>query len=69
VLTAVAGILVLEAFATIAYLRWHDRSSKAKWKRLRERGVVVVDGPVLMWTDNLPPRPTNSTFNLHQTLQ
>ncbi|KAI2479141.1 hypothetical protein Ptr902_09352 [Pyrenophora tritici-repentis] len=69
VILVVVGILLFETFLAIAYIRYHNLSSKARWRRLRERGVVVVNGPALIWTDTLPPAPTTSTFNLHHLQQ
>ncbi|PZC98046.1 hypothetical protein A1F97_02579 [Pyrenophora tritici-repentis] len=69
IILVVVGILLFETFLAIAYIRYHNLSSKARWRRLRERGVVVVNGPALIWTDTLPPAPTTSTFNLHHLQQ
>jgi hypothetical protein len=69
VLTIVTGILVLQLLAVLIALRRHNVRDKAKWKRLREDGVVIVSGPAMAWVNEAPPRATFSTFNLRQTLQ
>ncbi|EFQ87194.1 hypothetical protein P3342_001440 [Pyrenophora teres f. teres] len=69
VVLAVVGIVLIQTFLAIAYIRFHNLSSKARWRRLRERGVVFVNGPALIWTNTLPPAPLTSTFNLHHIQQ
>lgn len=66
IILVVSCIVLLEIAAALAYIRIHNLRSKARWRRLRERGVVIVDGPTLIWADDLPPQPTFSTFNLRQ---
>ncbi|KAE8832827.1 hypothetical protein PTNB73_09771 [Pyrenophora teres f. teres] len=61
VVLAVVGIVLIQTFLAIAYIRFHNLSSKARWRRLRERGVVFVNGPALIWTNTLPPAPLTST--------
>ena len=64
VLTIVSGILVLQLLAILLALRRHNVQSKAKWRRMRADGVVVVRGPAMIWVREAPPRATFSTFNL-----
>lgn len=66
VLATVFGILALQLTAILILLRRHNLRDKAKWKRLRLEGVVIVDGPAMTWVAQAPPRPTFSTFNLRQ---
>ena len=66
VILGAIGIVFLEIVIVVAYIRFHNLRSKARWRRLRERGVVIVDGPTLIWADDLAPQPTFSTFNLRQ---
>lgn len=68
VLTVVL-IAIAEALLVCLGLLLHNRRSKARWQHLRERGVVVVNGPSLTWVDSLPPRRMVSTFNLRQASQ
>lgn len=69
ILVVLASIFIFQTAAILSLLRLHNVRSKARWRRLRERGVVIVDGPTLIWRDDLPPPPTRSTMNLRQTLQ
>ncbi|KAF1837493.1 hypothetical protein BDW02DRAFT_565971 [Decorospora gaudefroyi] len=69
-LCIVLGIVLLQAVLILTCLRLGIAYSKARWKRLRQRGTVIVDGPAaLIWTDRLPPAPTVSTYNLRQLQQ
>lgn len=67
-LLIVAGIISFQTMVVFAFLRIHTVRSEMRWRLLREKGLVIVDGPMLIWADNLPPRPTLSTFNLHDNL-
>ena len=69
VILAVVGILLIQTVLAIAYIRFLNLSSKARWRRLRQRGVVFVNGPALIWTSTIPPAPLTSTFNLRQIPQ
>jgi hypothetical protein len=69
VLTVVSGILLLQLLAILIALRRHNTQSKAKWRRMRDKGVVVVSGPAMIWVREAPPRATFSTFNLRQYLE
>ena len=66
ILITVAGLLVLELTLVLTCIRCHNLRSKARWRRLRERGVVVVSGPALLWVGDLPIRNQISYFNLRQ---
>lgn len=66
VILSVAGIVLLEILLVLFCVRVLDVRSKANWRRLRQNGSVVVDGPTLIWAHDLPPQPTYSTFNLRQ---
>ncbi len=61
---AVIAVLLLEICIALTWLRCHDQRSKAKWRRRRENGIVIVNGPVLVWADDLPPQRLYSAFNL-----
>jgi hypothetical protein len=69
ILVIVAGILVFQCALALAWIRFHNLNSKARWRRLRERGVVVVHGPALVWAADLPPRRDVSYINLGQAMQ
>jgi hypothetical protein len=69
VLISVSSILIFQVLIVIAFIRWANVHSKARWRRLRQRGVVILDGPALIWTNPIPPAPAISTFNLRQTFQ
>jgi hypothetical protein len=53
VLIAVGSILFLELILAIVWIRIHNLRSKARWRRLRQRGVVIVSGAALLWTKDL----------------
>ncbi|EOA88941.1 uncharacterized protein SETTUDRAFT_106486 [Exserohilum turcica Et28A] len=65
----VASILVFQILLILCCIRVAISRSKARWARLRDQGVVVVDGPTLIWMDTMPPAPTVSTFNLRQMVR
>ncbi|KAH6879161.1 hypothetical protein BKA58DRAFT_436854 [Alternaria rosae] len=69
IILGVIIILLFQILFVFALLRWSNVRGKARWKRLRQRGVVILDGPALIWANSMPPGPTVSTFNLRQTLQ
>jgi hypothetical protein len=69
ILVVVASILLFETVLAVAWIRIQNLRSKAHWRRLRQRGIVIVDGPALVWADDLPPQRGISYFNLGQTLQ
>ncbi|OAL56009.1 hypothetical protein IQ07DRAFT_186484 [Pyrenochaeta sp. DS3sAY3a] len=69
IILTVVAIALAEALLVCLGLVLHNRRSKARWRHLRERGVVVVNGPSLTWVESLPPRRTVSTFNLRQASQ
>jgi hypothetical protein len=69
VLVTVLSILVVEVVLALSWLRIHNLRCKARWKNLRERGVVVVNGPSLIWVENLPLRRTVSHFNLREVVE
>jgi hypothetical protein len=66
ILVTIAILLILELTLVFTCIRIHNLHSKARWRRLRERGVVVVNGPALIWMDNLPLRRGISLFNVRQ---
>jgi hypothetical protein len=69
ILITIAILIILELILVFTCIRIHNLHSKARWKRLRERGVVVVNGPALIWMDNLPLRRGISLFNVRQTAE
>jgi hypothetical protein len=69
VIIGVISILLFQVFLVIALIRRENLRSKARGRELRQRGVAILDGPSLIWTDAIPPAPTISTYNLRQTLQ
>lgn len=64
ILVIVASILIAELILAIGSIRWHNLRSKARWKRLREHGVVIVSGPALLWAGDIPVPRQVSYFNL-----
>ncbi|KAF2036008.1 hypothetical protein EK21DRAFT_106841 [Setomelanomma holmii] len=69
ILLAISLILFLETFLAIAWIRRHNLASKARWKRLRERGVVIVSGPAIAWVGDLPLQQQVSYINLRRTAE
>jgi hypothetical protein len=66
ILVTVFSILVLEFALALSWLRIHNIRSKARWRNLRKSGVIVVNGPTLIWVKDLPPRRMVSHFNLRE---
>jgi hypothetical protein len=66
ILVAVLSVLFLELVLALSWIRYHNIRSKARWRSLRERGVVVVNGSTLIWVSDLPPRRQVSKFNLRE---
>lgn len=64
----ITGILFLQTVSVLTLLYLLVLRRETYWRRLRERGEVILDGPVLIWTRDLPPKPTISTFNLRRNL-
>jgi hypothetical protein len=69
ILLTVGLILFLEVVLAVVCIRTHNRQSKARWKRLRERGVVIVSGPAIAWVRDLPLQQQVSYLNLRQTAE
>ncbi|KAH6637938.1 hypothetical protein C7974DRAFT_411394 [Boeremia exigua] len=51
-LLTVAGIILLQILLVIAYLAYLNWKGKAKWRRLSERGIVVINGPAFRQLEN-----------------
>jgi hypothetical protein len=66
VLVTVGSILLLEALLVVALLHRSTLRRRARWRRLHDRGVVIVSGAALLWTKDLPLRPYISYLNLRQ---
>lgn len=66
IILGVTVVILFQICAVLTCIWIHNIRSKARWLRLRERGIVIVDGPALIWADDLPPQSTISTFNLRQ---
>ena len=47
VLITVAGIILLQVLITTSYLCSRRYKEQAKWRRLSQQGIVVINGPVL----------------------
>jgi hypothetical protein len=69
VLIIVGLILVIELVLAILWIRVQNLRSKARWARLRQRGVVIVSGAALLWTEDLPLKPYISHLNLRQMVE
>jgi hypothetical protein len=70
IIIGVISILLFQTLFVIAFLRCTNIRSKARWRRLREGGVVNLDGPALIWRHPIQSGPATSSFNLQpQTLQ
>lgn len=54
VLLIVAGIVTLQVLVIISFLCYRNYKGKARWRRLRERGIILLEGPAMYWTDDLP---------------
>ncbi|KAH4026153.1 hypothetical protein HBH92_173650 [Parastagonospora nodorum] len=65
----VGVILVIELVFAILWIRVHNLRSKARWARLHQRGVVIVSGAALLWTEDLPLKPYISHLNLRQIVE
>ncbi|KAH3948297.1 hypothetical protein HBI56_124950 [Parastagonospora nodorum] len=68
-LITVGVILVIELVFAILWIRVHNLRSKARWARLHQRGVVIVSGAALLWTEDLPLKPYISHLNLRQIVE
>lgn len=66
VLVTVAGVIFLQTLAVISCLYYNNYHGKAKWRRLRKKGIVVVNGPVLYWADDDPLPPIRPSFDMRQ---
>jgi hypothetical protein len=69
VLVGVGAFLLLELVLALAWLRIHNLRSKARWSRLRERGVVVVSGAAMVYMDSVPTGRVISHVNLKQAVR
>jgi hypothetical protein len=69
VLVGVGAFLLLELVLALAWLRIHNLRSKARWSRLRERGVVVVSGAAMVYMDSVPTGRGVSYVNLKQAVR
>ncbi|KAF1912540.1 hypothetical protein BDU57DRAFT_459278 [Ampelomyces quisqualis] len=66
ILLTVFIILSLEFALAITWIRIHNLRSKARWRSLRERGVIIVSGAAMVWAQDLPSRRGGiSRMNLH----
>jgi hypothetical protein len=63
------AILALELVLALAWIRIHNLRSKARWRRLRERGVVVVSGAAMIWAYDLPLRRGVSYFDVRRAME
>lgn len=57
ILVTVTGIITLQILVAITFLCYRNYKGKARWRRLRQRGIVLLDGPAMYWTDDLPIPP------------
>ncbi|KAF2622799.1 hypothetical protein BU25DRAFT_351535, partial [Macroventuria anomochaeta] len=69
ILTTVGGIISLQVLVVITCLIYRNYKDKAKWRRLRQQGIVVVNGPALYWTDDQPLPPVPIDTNMVQAQQ
>ncbi|KAJ4989227.1 hypothetical protein SVAN01_05306 [Stagonosporopsis vannaccii] len=69
VLVVVAGILVLQVLIAIGCLFYYDYKAKAKWRRLSQQGVVLIHGPAVYWTDELPIPSVPVRFSMVDVLR
>lgn len=63
VLVAVVAIITLQILATIYFLCYRNYKEKARWQRLRQEGIVLLEGPTMYWTDDLSIPPVPIQFN------
>ncbi|KAL5121357.1 hypothetical protein ACEQ8H_000825 [Pleosporales sp. CAS-2024a] len=68
VLSALSLILSLQLVLAIAWIRVHNVRSKARWQRLRQRGVVIVSGAALLWSQDVAAPALKPSIS-HQYLQ
>ena len=57
VLITVASVITLQILAVVSFLCYRNYKGKARWRHLREEGIVLLDGPAMYWTDDLPIPP------------
>jgi hypothetical protein len=69
ILVGVGVFLLFELALALAWLRIHNLRSKARWSRLRERGVVVVSGAAMVYMDSVPTGRGISYVNLKQAVR
>ncbi|KAH7076554.1 hypothetical protein BKA63DRAFT_564940 [Paraphoma chrysanthemicola] len=69
ILVAISVILFLEVVLPIVWIRKQNLNSKARWKRLRHRGIVVVSGPAIARGGDLPLQQEVSYLNLRRTAE
>jgi hypothetical protein len=69
ILLTVTAVVVIEIILAIVWIRIHNLRSKARWRRLRERGVVIVNGAALVWIHDLPMQNGVSYFHLKQAVE
>lgn len=69
ILIAVAGILLLQIMIVIGCLFYRTYKAKAKWRRLSQEGVVLIDGPAVFWTDDLPLPSVPVRFSMVDVLR
>jgi hypothetical protein len=69
ILVGVGAFLLLELVLALAWLRIHNLRSKARWSRLRERGVVVVSGAAMVYMDGIPTGRGISYVNFKQAVR
>ncbi|KAH8733003.1 hypothetical protein GQ44DRAFT_15365 [Phaeosphaeriaceae sp. PMI808] len=63
-----SGILLLQAVLGISCIHYHNLRSKARWRILRERGIVIVNNSTLVWADSLPLQSQISYINLKNAI-
>lgn len=66
VLLTVGVIITFEIILALAWLRIHNLRSKARWRRLRNRGIVIVSGSALVYVDDLPRRHGVSRYDIQE---
>jgi hypothetical protein len=57
ILITVVSIITLQVLAVLSFLCYRNYKGKTRWRRLREEGIVLLEGPAMYWSDELPMPP------------
>lgn len=69
VLITVAGIITLQILGIISFLYYRNYQGKARWRRLREEGIVLLEEPAMYWADDVPIPPVPVQVDTSRSVQ